>query len=517
MTSTFDYIPGSCILGVLAWRYLRFAADNGEPDEYFKKFFISGELIFEPAFFCIEHYDNLKPLVPVPFSFEKEKDLTDPIEVYDRLIINEKSRNILKHIDEKYFLPGKTLIFDSPSRRINFHNARNRVTGTSNDGDIFNYESIEPEMIFEGIIAGNKDDLEKLLEKVGLTEDNKQHSFDIRLGRSKHTQYGKAEFTFLDDPPILFNKNSDDMSFEDDIFTITLISPTILKNENGFSESTPKRFREILQTALGLSKEEIKLESAFSKKVDIENFIGVWRLPRPSETALDKGSCFRFKLSDKTKSKRDEIAASLKQIRQEGIGERSGEGFGRLAVNLQKVEEYQRDNNLEFWKRNNKTPKPPGDMPKNIKSIFDTIIKNELIRYFKSQAETSAYLFAGDKDKIPTNSLLNRIDALIMRLKKEKNKILPEQVKSQVNKLRKPAKDQLKGCKNYQERVNLFNKLSSGSDEIDKMLENIKNRNLERIIERTVFEITQDIKNEIYHRYWQTLLNYLKKTNREVG
>ncbi|MBI5207063.1 MAG: hypothetical protein HY934_04650 [Candidatus Firestonebacteria bacterium] len=110
---------------------------------------------------------------------------------------------------------------------------------------------------------------------------------------------------------------------------MTLISDAIIYNKQGFSTTKETDLIDELKITLG---DNIKINKAFIKTGETENFVSIWKLRRPSETCFQMGSCFLINgliSSDKAK---------LLELEKNGIGERRGEGFGRIIFNFQKVE-----------------------------------------------------------------------------------------------------------------------------------------------------------------------------------
>ena len=66
---------------------------------------------------------------------------------------------------------------------------KERISGKSEDGQIYNYEAIDAGQTFHGAIFGEKSTREKLVT-------NFEKNFVATLGRSKFTPYGNCEFNF---------------------------------------------------------------------------------------------------------------------------------------------------------------------------------------------------------------------------------------------------------------------------------------------------------------------------------
>jgi hypothetical protein len=99
---------------------------------------------------------------------------------------------------------------------------------------------------------------------------------------------------------------------------------TLLSDYLPHLETAPaENLRAELAALAGVTIEQIRIRSASTRQV--RGFRGVWGLPRPPRTALAKGSVLVIEGSVD--------AAKLSKALAAGIGARTNEGFGRIAVN----------------------------------------------------------------------------------------------------------------------------------------------------------------------------------------
>jgi len=101
---------------------------------------------------------------------------------------------------------------------LNFHHARDRKKGVSEEGKIFNYESVSPGQIFEGEITGDEKNLHNLITIC----ENKWIAY---LGRSKNAQYGQVEFEIIDEKTEI----ETEIEWNNEI-SLTFLSDTIIYN-----------------------------------------------------------------------------------------------------------------------------------------------------------------------------------------------------------------------------------------------------------------------------------------------
>ena len=130
--------------------------------------------------------------------------------------------------------------------------------------DIFNYESIDAGQVFSGLITGDQ----ASLETIKTILESKEF---MSIGRSRHAQYGqiKIELQTIQD-------------FQGEIklvpanpqgkISLTLLSPAILYNENGFSEASET----LLQGEINrIAEMNCAIEKSFFRTTEVELRFGV--------------------------------------------------------------------------------------------------------------------------------------------------------------------------------------------------------------------------------------------------
>lgn len=488
MTATLDYIPGSAILGVLAGRYIQIKnLKEAHKDDEFYNWFLSLGIIFSNAYPC----KDSKKYLPVPFSIQIKKN--------DEWKNGRKTTDLLRnHLDPKEQMEtinGYCNIVDdtiqkfSPSKSLNFHHARpDRIKGHSTEGLIFNYESIDPGQLFEGEIIGDETVLKKFVELIG-------NEFPIKLGRSRTAQYGQAELKILSEQP---EKIEIEDKLENEIY-LTFLSPTILYNENGFPSTSLKSLARYLSEALGIRQDQIMIEKSFKKPVEIENFIAVWKLKKPSEVAFEAGSCFLIQIDGWN----DSIKSKLIELQKDGIGERRGEGFGRIALNR-----WHKENSYTV-KKSDKTEieKPGGSIPKRTAEIFKEVIKENWRKVIERKALDEYKEFS--KHNPPTNSLLGRLEMML------ENAGDIEQFLGQLLKLRKTARDKLEGCRGKD--ITLLELIEKGNPDLGHTFKQVMK--LEEMAKEIKYDPSTDTEfcNNLYKLYWLTFFRMMRKSNKNGG
>jgi CRISPR-associated protein Csx10 len=487
MVSTLDYIPGSVVLGIFAKEYIdkNDLGRNAHEDQYFHRCFLNSSICFTNACLSESNGKDRSTFYPTPLSIQSSKE--DENEIFDLMITSKKQTEYLGNYCE---IIGDKIHLASASRSINFHHSRkNRIKGHSDDGTIFNYESLDALQEFSGWIIGEEADLNIILELIG-------SKMKINIGRSKQIQYGKAELELLYDIPD--TPISEVHTFNHDRlnnpFILTFWSPAIIYNKNGFPSTSITDLEKYLSSHLVVQPEDIHILEAFMKSEVVENFVSKWLLKKPSETCFKAGSCFKIQIEGLNNN----IKRLFAELEKTGIGERTGEGFGRFLVNMQQNDHYIRD-----YGTNLNTDKPEGSVP----DITQKIIKNVAIRSYLTIAEVQALKdgsgFNKNKDKIPTNSLLGR---LIFMIKESDN---AADFISKVSELPETATNNIKRCRNDQ--IDLYEFINSSDPHVSGILN--QDQDLKNCCSFIGFEPSsnEELKNKIFRHYWLTFLAIMRK------
>jgi len=374
---------------------------------------------------------------------------------------------------------NETLYKEEINKSLNFHHERNYDTGVVKEGIFFNYESIDAEQSFEGWIIGEENDLNNFWNNLNIANSI------CYLGRSKNNQYGKVKFEIISDFKEFLGE-LENIDIKEDEISITLLSDTIIYNENGFSTTDISDFQELIGC---------KIKKAFIKSEDAESFISVWKLRSPSETCFKAGSSFLIEINEDNKNK-------LFELQKKGIGERTNEGFGRFTIGWQKAKEIKERDSKHFAKR-----KPNEPIPEQLQKIIKNIIYNLIERKIKFEAIRKAKEFKN----IPPKSLLFR---LLQIVNKDKN------LKEELKNLKKKAIDHLEKSKSEDFRLKDF--IEEFQLDLAYIIKNIKvnsNNDLKDLIGVDFFKglelekIISDEENikKLYKYYFNSFFNILIK------
>jgi len=509
-----DFISGTSLLGMFATRYIKLknklSTDNAHLDPHFKKWFLGDDILFLNGY---KMNQDLIRSLPIPLSIQFPKGSQQPQELLF------KSQSELAQVDETKYRDGYCVLIEEEDdkipmkfekvpidKQINFHHQRtDQLVGKSESGEIFNYESLNPDQSFEAVLVGTEENLDKLITLVG------KNSFEGRLGRSKNTQYGQVVINF---DQINFNDYEIiDHSIDLHEFTITFLSHTILLNDSGQSQVGEDIFKKYLihqldQKGITIKDAQVKIENCFIRGEYIENYVSVWKSRKPAMSAFRLGSCFHIRIEDQLwKSKCDVIKAILMDLQNRGIGVRRNEGFGRIAINWQKDEDIE---NLTDWKQKKykeqlKT-KPEAPTPEMARKVFQFSLKAYLIDQMRERAVLKL-----EKLKLPRSG--TQISRLLRFLSKSTNE---NSFLEMLGKLQQPAKDKLNQVIDSSSGESLleflFNKTSETSASKIKLIiiSNIDALDSEL---KSVSEFSPDesLLEELYKKYLETLFTLMQK------
>lgn len=485
LTGTLGYIPASSILGLFAAKYIsKEKLEDAHNNSNFYNWFLRNDIIFTNAYISQKEEYKEIDMLPTPMCIKKQKKDEDKI-------INILIKDIYEQpvsFSTYSYIYGSSIKAKEPEKIINFHHQRDRLSGHTQDDGMFNYEALAPGQVFKGKIYGDASALADF--KAAFSEE-----FSARLGKSKNTEYGKVRIALseiIDEDTAITNHDIEGKDFA----LLTFISPCILLNKNGFSDPSAANLKNYLEDIWG--KGSIKIDNCVAKAGTVENYISVWGMKKPSENALTAGST--FKLSFKMPA--GNIKKGLEKILEEGIGERRGEGFGRVKINMAMSEEYtKRDIAASLEK-----PKTP--VPEGAKTIFKHIIKNML----KQQIEHEAYKDTCDLDNLPSNSLLGKLGLMAANMDKEK-------FIKEIEQFRSKAKEQLHDCSKGNKKLYDYIKEYNTDEAVRNILDDIIYKDYAELAEYAGYESEKDnaLLKELWKIYFVSLFRNMRQKNREIS
>ncbi len=303
--TTLAYVPGSMVRGAVIGCYLNnHMLDAADP--LAQRLFFSGAAQFLNAY--PSHPVRAERMLPRPASWRVEKDevgnrqaqLRD-LAIQDWVLDNPKAPggSFVWHGDDGVQLVDTRL-------HVTVHTAsQDRNRKAEGASQVYRYEALAAGQVLAGaIVADNADDLE--LIKPWLSEVN-------RLGGAQTAGYGSVVVENI-------RTQGDWQEYRPaaalpDRVVITLLSDALVRDGSGGLADTPG-------AALGITAEPDK---AFRRLHVVGGFNRKWGLPLPQGWAIEAGSVFVYPAAGLDRAALQEAAAR-------GIGERTAEGYGRVAV-----------------------------------------------------------------------------------------------------------------------------------------------------------------------------------------
>ncbi len=247
---------------------------------------------------------------------------------------------------------GEPMIRTSVNTRLQTHTGIDRATGTVREGILYSREVFEENSRFQGVVKFPDDDelarsFTNFVRQIGNTGL-------VRVGTGRTRGMGKVK---LDIEPLeerqfsegLFTERLENFSrtmqkvLEDAkvgvqpapfYFALTLHSPAILldpllRYRGSINE---KALAELLGITQGRDEEDkpYPLECIY-QSASVQRITGwndLWGTPRVQEIAIENGSVFLFEFT----GDREGLYKALFRLEQDGIGERTAEGFGRICI-----------------------------------------------------------------------------------------------------------------------------------------------------------------------------------------
>ncbi|MCK9222804.1 MAG: RAMP superfamily CRISPR-associated protein [Limnochordia bacterium] len=398
--STYRYIPGSTIKGAVAWAYIR---NLGGVDDDFQRLFVDGGLRFLNAYPMADGRRSL----PIPRSIRKEKG--DEFRLYDLAYyqcIDEPVElpRLERQLGFAVAGPGNKNVKVPVATRLSPHHVRaqdrrfGRAKGNpsddddhTHDGTFFSYESIEAGQRFAGVILGSASDLEfvkRFLQEQGT----------IWVGRSKGAEYGGNATIDLGAVEVVdedgFMEGWAPAATTGSCLVVNLLSPLLSTNGNG--HPAPEFPKEELAELMGVAPEALQEVAQFSRMEWVGGYQSHLGFPRTQWPALASGSTWVFAVATDHK-------VDLSRERNEGLGLRKDEGFGRISLGFGAAPRWTLGKAESEW-----IFYPTGAVPEEVLQVVEEIILRQAydeVSIIVNQVEVIGPL--------PTKSLLGRLGMML--------------------------------------------------------------------------------------------------------
>ena len=319
---SFNYIPGSMLRGALVSIYLGIKSarmqDVGDPahDPVCRRLFFDGTTCYLNAY-PVDHIGHRAMPKPLSWYVEKEELELDSGTIYD-LAVKERCFAGLKVVPGDYCrLHGsEAAVFTGNGSNLRMHNAsEERLTKSKGKSTVYRYEAIAAGQVFGAVILSDHEEDLELLKTI------LEETAEIYIGGSRSAGYGRVAIqkAEIHSEWNEFEQDSEDEGNEGEPIILTLLSDLICRNHYGHYTT---EMQEIIGCKPLRAFQSMKIIGGFNRK---------WGLPLVQTPALRAGSVFVYKPGDIDKE-------TIKKYLDKGIGERRVEGFGRIAVNLNRRE-----------------------------------------------------------------------------------------------------------------------------------------------------------------------------------
>ena len=358
---TLDYIPGAALRGALAEAYL---AQHGKLDDTFHALFLSDQVQYGDLWPIVEGKSTT--LIPATARVCKRYGFNHSASFRDTLLdalsgqyadvkckcINDKQKECGESLDRVggYLCDLETVESLSPRSRLRVSTAIERVTGTVAREMLFTQHTLTgkrksrdkdgPEnkapLFFQGtlrLVAPTLQDNLGILLKTGTR---------LFLGSGRGRGLGEIEVkaweqaTVADSLPDRWQKFNDAAQRaggdpDTRYFSLTLLSHLALRDDllrPVLGEISPQHFGLPDSVAWARYKDSDQ-PVLFLSAITVPGWNAALGLPKPDTVALARGAVL---LGQCDPGQEQAVLARLAEIEAEGVGERRGEGFGRVAA-----------------------------------------------------------------------------------------------------------------------------------------------------------------------------------------
>ena len=258
-------------------------------------------------------------MVNTPFCRFSDNDAGDLDSGYDDDEYDEDS-------DDGGAKPA-TIRLVQPERQINVHTTRNRRFGRAVDpghapgedpGAVYRYDALAAGQTFEAaILCDHAADVQVLQCFL---------SGEIHLGRSRSAGYGRARLDLMGEPEADWKEVP--TTGIHGKWVVTFLSDALVRAANGQFTIDPQAITKALEKRLGVSLFPYNglNDTVFVRGRETGGFNRQWNLPLPQALAVQMGSTLVYEAPQCAPEK-------IRELEEQGIGERRAEGFGRIAVN----------------------------------------------------------------------------------------------------------------------------------------------------------------------------------------
>lgn len=324
-----EYIPGSTLRGTFISRMLK-----GKDIEDKLKYKMLSNIDFYNAYPYA--YDNGKEILFMPaprhiridkHQWRRSKHSENRCKTNNLLEESTDDKVGKNNLEFRFIgLKGEQMVGFKTKKTYRLHHNTKKELGSDERDNLFRYEAIDKGHCFKGMIHVKDEELRQYVE-----ECLKEREFWI--GGSKSSGYGKVELIEVEENTRLETGFKRDKNIDAEI-RITCLSDCIFRDRRG--------------NTIG-KIEESELEPYFGKSLFKRGFIdtgisegynNTWKSRYPKETTVKAGSVLVYEVKNCSEEK-------IKEFEEKLHGERTQDGFGWVAVNLEYGTELD-TKNLDF-------------------------------------------------------------------------------------------------------------------------------------------------------------------------
>lgn len=303
LTATRGSIDGRILRGVFASHFIK--SHNLGKEAHKNQEFM--DLFYGDLRFVSSYKDTVKGTsFPAPLSLQRNKhpkandSVTDLFTGEDLVGYKGVKGFIVQDGNNCSLVPIETAIRLHMSRS----SEKERIQGRSKDGNIFNYEFLEPNQVFVGTVIGPKTALEAFVRQF-------PKKLDCYIGRSRYTEYGHCEVEIGEITSIPAPESKEKPVY------IRLHTPLLLGNESIVN---------VIGDAVQEIGADISIDGVHASYQEEQNFNSIWGVRSNSESAASAGSVIKLV---KTSGWTQENLSKLQHILYNGMGSRVQEGYGQ--------------------------------------------------------------------------------------------------------------------------------------------------------------------------------------------
>lgn len=487
--TTKHYVPGSAIRGALAHLYIaKHNLQDAYKDEAFYKVFLSGKVRFLPAYpiGCTE-LKNAEPLV-MPLALMRSKDKTQTVDLTACLKQQagfKKMQGFIVKQDDKLYQVDTNV-------KIELHMSRagdkERITGSSKDGNVFNYEYLEAGQLFKGGFIADDDTaalLQEVFDELKLTE--------LYLGRAKSAQYGKCLYLPLPE------KAASPAALGSAVYLLAQ-TPYIAYGSWQRVDVAASELLGELEARLGVKIDKQNL-NIFAAVENIDGYVGVWQAKKQAERALSAGSLIELHLEDAV------TAEKLQEALLQGLGKNTEDGYGQFVL-------WQPLAQPDFAKASAQKQRKSITLNSDVKKSAKAIIRERLLQEVRQQAANDAQSERLQIKAANAHNILKRVEGLMYsnKPKSEIQMIIGLDFKA-------AAKNNLHAIK-YDGNA-LYDILVEGNNHVQPYrgldwsrklkLPGAKLKELQKLLGADAFKLEEDA---VYREYWLWFMRHAVKLSK---